>query len=463
MFSAKLPDGESRQSIITKVLKIAWPTMVEYLLVHMVNMFDQIQVSSLGENATAAVGVSSQIQLLVITVFMAANVGVTAMVARSFGSKEYSTISEYFRHGLILVLGFLIPWSVLIYLFTPIIINSYGIKEGLANTYAIEYLRICILGFFPMSLTMVITAALRGIGDTKTPMIYNTVANIINVIFNYLLIKGRFGFPKMEVRGAAIATCLGHFVAFCLALLFVLKEGNILKFEVKTLFNKCTNSFFSNILRIGVPSMIAIVIVRIGLAVFTSFVTALGTTIYATHVICQNIQALTFMFGQAISAAATTLTGQALGARKNELAIIYFKSCAILSFVIAIGLGLIYGFGGKYIIPIYNENYEIVKNGIVPLQIAAIMQPFSMLLYTLSGTLNGAGDTKVTALLTTLTTFIFRPLMAKVCINVLSLGLAGAWLAVASDQILCCLLLSCRFLTMKWTVAFKEKRGGQNE
>ena len=98
-------------------------------------------------------------------------------------------------------------------------------EDTLADATA--YLRIRMYGFLAFGLTSTITAALRGAGDSRTSMIYNVIANASNVLFNYLLIFGHWGFPRLEVAGAAWATILGQFIAFGIAMFIILKKTSL--------------------------------------------------------------------------------------------------------------------------------------------------------------------------------------------------------------------------------------------
>lgn len=127
-------------------------------------------------------------------------------------------------------------------------------------------------------------------------MIYNLTANIVNVIFNYLLIYGHFGFPRLEVAGAAIATVIGTVVAFIMAIAVLLRGKRYLWLNLKEKFT-FDRVILSNIFLIGVPSMFEQLVLRIGLITYTRIAVSLGTIAYATHQVCLNIGGLSFMPG----------------------------------------------------------------------------------------------------------------------------------------------------------------------
>ena len=167
-------------------------------------------------------------------------------------------------------------------------------REPAAVPDATVYLRIQMVGFIPFALTSTITATLRGVGNSRTAMVYNLVANVVNVIANYLLIHGHFGFPRLEVAGASLATIIGQGVAFLMAVYVVLKGENYLHLRLRDGFAPVAADIKS-IFNIGLPAMVEQLLMRAGVVVFIRTVASLGTIAFATHNIAMNIQALSFM------------------------------------------------------------------------------------------------------------------------------------------------------------------------
>lgn len=134
------------------------------------------------------------------------------------------------------------------------LIAGNGISETTVE-YAVTYFRIQMYGFIPLMMTNTVTSTLRAIGDSKMPMVYNTIANVVNLFFNYGLIYGKLGMPEMDVAGASLATVIGQCVAFVIAMyiMFSKKRYVYLDFKEKTGYNK---TIMSNVLGIGLPSML---------------------------------------------------------------------------------------------------------------------------------------------------------------------------------------------------------------
>ena len=305
-----------------------------------------------------------------------------------------------------------------------------------------------MIGFLSFALTSTITASLRAVGDSKTCMIYNLIANVVNVIFNWLLIYGNLGFPELGVAGASLATVIGQVVAFIMAFAVILKGNGFLKLEFKLGF-KPNKIVLGNMLNIGFPAMIEQLLMRAGMIIFAKTVASLGTTAYATHQVCMNIQALSFMTGQAFAVSATTLMGQSLGKRRTDMAQAYCSRTRKVGLVFSLILALTFMVFGKQIVGLYNSDTEIIEIGGRIMLFVAFLQPFQSAQFIIAGGLRGAGDTRATAIVTFFTVLLVRPIAAIILVNS-GLGLYGAWLALAIDQIMRSGLILFRYNSGKW-------------
>ena len=281
------------------------------------------------------------------------------------------------------------------------------------------------------------------------PLFYNTVANVVNVFFNYCLIYGKFGMPFMGVAGASLATVIGQLVAFVIAFTIMLKKGRYVYLDFKEKF-EFSKTIMSNVIGIGLPAMLEQICLRIGIIIYSRIVASLGDVAYATHQICMNIQSMTFMTGMAFANSATTLMGQSLGKRRLDMADNYTRMTRSMSFalscVIGVGLAL---FGGK-IVEIYNSTPEIIEIGGRLLLTVAFVQPFQSSQFVTAGALRGAGDTKFTATVIFVSTLIVRSAIGYLFVIVFNWGLIGAWFAIVVDQLLKTSMIFYRYQQGKW-------------
>ena len=458
-----IPEGVSRKGLIRDAVIIAWPSLVELVLTQLTSMADQVMVGRMAGEAgiigLSAVGLATQPKFLLMTMFQALNVGATAVIARYRGQQNQEKARQIFRQMLILNL-FIGALFMLVGLnFAEFLIrfmSGGGVGEQ-AVQEAVRYLKIQMYGFVPLALTFTITAALRGVGDSKTPMIYNTVANVVNVIMNYALIYGNFGCPELGVAGASWATVIGQTVAFVIAVVVAFSGKNYIHFEISKIPQMDLRAMGS-VLNIGFPAMVEQLFMRMGIIIFSRAVAGLGDTLYATHQICMSVQAMSFMMGQAFSNAATTLIGQSLGKRREDMAVIYMKQVRRMGLIVSIVVGALIILFNRTIVGFYNTNEEVIAAGSGILVLIALSQPLQSSQFIVSGGLRGAGDTKYTAFVVMITTLGVRSVLAVLTVSVLDWGLWGAWIALMADQILRTLLVVARYNAGKWLQIWGTKK-----
>lgn len=451
-----LPAGVKSKELYQDIIRIAWPSFVELLLTQLASMVDLMMVGSMGGTANpeigtqalAAVGLTTQPKFLLMAAFVAMNTGVTALVARNKGTNDKKQANLVVRQGLLFTFCATIILSILGFLFAKPMVIFMGSTEKAVTNMATQYLQIQMAGFLSFALTSTITASLRAVGDSKTSMIYNLIANVVNVIFNWLLIYGNCGFPEMGVAGASLATVLGQVVAFVIAFVVILRGNGFLKLEFKLGFMP-NKTVLGNMTNIGVPAMIEQLIMRAGMILFAKTVASLGTTAYATHQVCMNIQALSFMTGQAFAVSATTLMGQSLGKRRTDMAQAYCSRTRTVGFAFSLVLAAVFIFFGGIIVGLYNSDPEIIRIGGQIMLFVAFLQPFQSSQFIIAGALRGAGDTKATAIYTCITMLLIRPTAAIILIS-LNWGLYGAWAAMACDQVIRSALVLNRYNSGKW-------------
>lgn len=170
-----------------------------------------------------------------------------------------------------------------------------------------------------------------------------------------------------------------------------------------------------------------------------------------------NIQALSFMTGQAFAVSATTLMGQSLGKRRTDMAQAYCSRTRTVGFSFSLVLAAVFVFFGGAIVGLYNSDPQIIDMGGKIMLFVAFLQPFQSSQFIIAGGLRGAGDTKATAMFTFITVLLVRPIVAIVMVK-LNFGLYGAWFAMACDQVLRSALVLGRYQSGKWkTIKLKSE------
>lgn len=447
--SPGLPEGVSSRDVYKDILRIALPASVELMLSSLVSMVDLMMVGGLGTWAITSVGLTTQPKFLLMTMVMSMNVGATALVAQAKGAGRQDAARKYARQAVTVNLLMGAFLSLLGLLTAGPLVRFMGAKTQQILDAGTAYLRIQMASFLFFSLTSTLTAVLRGIGDSRTAMYYNSAANLSNIVLNYLLINGHYGFPRMEVAGASLATAISQVLACGLAMAAVSKKKCYLHMSLRDDF-KPSRQEITEIARIGLPAALEQFMMRIGSLIFSKTVASLGTIEFAAHQVCMNIQSLTMMNGQVFSISATSLMGQSLGRRRPDMAQAYTTRCRRCGMSVAILMGLAFILFGRPLSGLYTDDAACISICVEILWIVAFIQPFQSSQFIVAGALRGAGDTKFVAKLTFYTVLLLRPGLAILAVQGFHLGLPGAWLAITTDQILRSALIAFRYRSGQW-------------
>lgn len=443
--------GRTQAEIRARVLDLSGPALVEMFLVTFVSMADMMMVGRVGPAAVTSVGLTNQPMMFFQAVFMALNVGTTALVARSIGAGNREQANEAARQTLIFttVLGLLM--SAIAYFGADWVMRFMGAEPDVIRM-GVPYFQIVGAGLIFNTLSMSAAASLRGAGDTRSPMTVNITSNLLNLVGNYAFIYGHFGAPAMGVFGAGLSTTLSRAVgtAYFLYLIFSGKRGIHLRLRDKYRINW---DILRRIFVVGLPTGIEQIILRGGQVTFARVVAGLGTVGFAAHQIGMNILSLSFMPGQAFAIGATTLVGQNLGAKDPEGA----EQCAAearrIGLLVAGSMAVIFFFFGRYLAWMYTDDVTVMANTALVLKIYALIQPAQSTAFILAGALRGAGDTKWPLYATAGGVWLARVALAALFINVFHWGLVGAWLGMAGDQLGRTAVISSRFKSGRWKLA----------
>lgn len=429
--------------------KIAWPSAVEAFLVGAIGSVDTMMVGTLGDDAITAVGITNQPKYILLAMIFSLNVGVTAVTARRKGQLDQTGANRALRAGILICTVISILMSCLGYLFAYPIMQLAGAEESYIKD-AVTYFRILMFSIPFQALNLTINAGHRGCGKTKISMTTNVISNLINILFDYLLINGIAFFPRLQVAGAAFATLMGAIAAFLISLKSLLRRNGYLTFYHKAGW-KMNNQVLHPIIKVSSSAFVEQVFLRIGFMAYAAIIARLGTTAYATHIICMNILTLSFCFGDGLSIAASALVGQNLGAKRPDLSILYGKTGQRLAFMISTVIFFVFIFGRSLLVSLFSRNPDVIALGSGIMILAAMGTHMQTSQVVCSGCLRGAGDTTYVAVVSLVSVAIIRPLLTWLLCYPVGFGLYGAWVALLVDQ--CMRLTFCfkRFSGGKWS------------
>ncbi len=446
--SERLGDLPSNREAYSSYIKIAWPAMIESLFVALAGFIDTMMVSRASDTAVAAVGVTTQPRMLFYIVFFAISASTVALVSRRYGEKNKDAACRCAAQNFSISVVFAVLELILAFIIAEPLLIFAGAKTDTLPE-ALTYFRISIVGLMFYSLGCVLNAAQRGTGRTKITMRSTLIGNSVNVVLNFFLINGIWFFPRMGVKGAAIATLIGQIVSFAISLFSYLGKNSYLKLKLQYFF-KFENSTISAILNVGGGAGIEQVFMRIGLFLFAKVVADLGTEEMTTHQICMNIINLSFACGDGLSAASSAMVGQNLGRGRSDISLMYGKVAQRIAWGFSAVLFLMFTLGGEFWMRIFSDDLQVIEEGKRILIVVAIVSlaHSSQLIFT--GSLRGAGDTRFNAIVSFFSIDIARPVIAYILCYIFDIGVIGAWIALMIDQYTRFICVTIHFYRGKW-------------
>lgn len=426
----------------------AWASIAETFLIALISIADTVMVGVIGPHAIAAVGLVTQPRFIVLSLILSLNVAVTSICARRKGENDPEGATDCLKQALILSLVISVAVSAIALCFSRELLTFAGAQPDTIGP-AMDYFNVLLKGTPANALLLTISAAQRGIGQTRVSMIINMASNATNLVFNYLLIGGNLGFPRMETRGAAIATVIGFSVGLLLAVLSIAHRRSFLyvftregwRFDSRTL---------RSVWRVASGSFGEQICMRIGFFSYSIICARLGTVLFAAHHIFMNILSLSFSLGEGFGIAATSLVGQNLGAKRPDLSIIYGKVCQRMSLATCVLMFFVFIFGGRGLTQLFTGDERILAlTGSIMWVMGAVVIAQSSQMIML-GCLRGAGDTFYTAVVSLICIVLLRPAASWALAYPAGLGLLGVWLGLVADQYMRLWLTMRRFSSGKW-------------
>ncbi|CAB49288.1 MATE family efflux transporter [Pyrococcus abyssi] len=396
-----------------KLWTLAWPAIMGNISQTLLNLVDTMIVGHVSSVALGAVGLGGQVSWFMFPIMMAISTGTLALVARRVGEKNFEEASRIAEQSMYIAFIIGIPVMLFGLFLGDEVLKIMGAKgEVLEIAYA--YLRVLFL-FYPIRfMGFAFFSALRGAGDTKTPMKLNILMNVINAVLDYLLVFGKFGFPRLGPVGAAWASGIGITIAFLVGMYLFITNKLILKpvLDLSLRFD-----IIEKILRIGTPTMLERGLFSFYNFLYVSIVARFGKIALSAHYIGLRIESIAYMPAFGFSIATSALVGQNLGAKKPEEAERTVKEALKMTtmFMSAMAFVLMV-FPGYLTEPFLSHNdpnYQAVKSlAVIYLIIVGISEIPLGMTFVLSGALRGAGDTKSPLYVTSVSKLLFRILPA---------------------------------------------------
>ena len=430
-------------------LKLAYPVIIGMIGHTLVGFVDNAMVGQLGTSELAAISLGNSFVFLAMAFGIGFSTAITPLIAESDAKKNKSNTQSILSNG-ILVCIFLGAVLTIIVLIAKPIIYYMGQSEEVVNL-AYPYITLVAISLFPLIIFQSFKQFSDGLSFTKIAMISTVIANLINVVINYILIYGKFGFPKLELVGAGIGTLISRFI-MVLIIIYLIKSNPKINQYLDNLFSlKYSSIITKKIINLGYPSALQMMF-EVGFFISGIWVCGIiGINYQAANQIALNLSSLTFMVALGLSVAATIRIGNQKGLNdyKNlkRIAISIFLITVLIELIFAL-IFIIFSDLLPWLYLENNNNFDVLETVSLAsklLIIVALFQIFDGIQIVAQGALRGIQDVKIPSMICFLSYIIFGvPIMIYLGLYT-DLKATGVWIGFLIGLIIASILLSIRF------------------
>ena len=432
-------------------LTLALPVMITQVGQVSVNLFDNIIVGKLlGAQALASVSLGNAVFFSIFVFALGFSFAIPPLVSEAHSQEKHSIINSVFRHGFVINLGIGLLLMILLFAAMPLLYHMDQPVEIIPHT--VGFLSIMALSILPFMAFQTLREVSEGLSYTIGVTKATIIANVINVILNYVFIKGMFGFPAMGVEGSALASLIARIFMMIFLYYVLVKEEKTRRYikEFSLKVTEFSKEMFSKMLRIGFPTALQMffeVTAFAGAAFICGLVSARDI---ASHQIALSMASFTFNLCIGFSVASTVLIGRKLGERDyvglKKVGINNLKIVFIFMFM----CGLIFIFG-RNILPTFftkPEDVDVIQLAAKLMIIAALFQLSDGIQVVALGSLRGIQDVKIPSIITFIAYWVIAiPLGYLLCVP-MKMGAFGMWIALGLGLTVSAVLLVYRFLSL---------------
>lgn len=433
----------SYRTHFNKTLNLAYPVMLSQLGHIMVGIVDSIMVGQIGSTPLAASAFANNFLSVFLMFGIGISYGITPLVAQADGQSDTGKITRLLRHGIILC------GSVGLMLFIALYGISYLFpfmdQPEAVVTLGTPYFLIIASSLIPLMIFQNFRQFSEGLSITKPTMYITIVANLVNVLLNYLLIYGKLGFPEMGLNGAGWGTLVSRILMAFGLYLFMIKYE---RFKVyRTAFNlrKIKSDFFKPMLKLGVPSGIQFVF-EVGAFTMASIMMGwLGTNSLAAHQIAISLVSLSYMMASGISAASTVRVGNQIGRRDGLNLKRVGNTSFLMSLVFMACCAIVFIAFSNFFPTLYVEDPQVIKIASTLIIIAGFFQLSDGVQVVGLGSLRGMSDVKAPTIITLVAYWAIAIPASYLLGFTFDLGPSGIWYGLLIGLTVAAIALFFRF------------------
>lgn len=411
---------------------------------HMVTaLVDNAMIGHYSSVQLAASSLANTMFIMIYIFGVGLALGLTPLTGNALGKEKHAKIALYLKNANVIypVTGAIL----MIFMFWSSYYFEYLNQPPEVVDYAVPYFRIISLSMIPFMYFLTLKQFTEGISLTKPAMYAGLAGNILNVILNYVLIYGEFGFPRLELNGAGIATAISRSLMGVFLIIIIYRHSSAKKYIKAMKRVHVTPKSIFELLKVGVPIALQFILEVSAFVGGTIIVGWVGTYSLAAHQIALSLAALTFLSATGIATAATIRISSFLGSSQIEEMKKAGNAAYILTFVFMTLTAIVFIFFGEYLAIVFSTDEEVIQIAVSLLVIAGFFQIVDGGQACGLGVLRGMADVKIPTLFVAIAYWVFGIPMSYYFAIELDLGPNGVWYGFVTGLSTAAILLYIRY------------------
>ena len=449
--NSQIIEGGLRKNI----WKLALPMMAGAGLQNIFSLVDLFFIGKLGHIAIAALSIAGAVMAVILMLIIGIATGTTALVAHFIGKQDYENADNTAFQTLLLgIIGSIFILFIGLFGITPLL-KLFG-AEGEILSLATIYLKITFLYSIFIFLFVGLNQALRGAGDTITPLKILVIVNIINIILDPMLIFGFGPFPRMGIAGSAAATVFSRAIGTFFLFYHLLFRPSVIQFH-RGIF-KVDFPLMKKIAKIGIFASLQVFLRQVSFLLLIRLVASFGATSLAAYGIGSRLRMLAMMPGFGLASAGAIMVGQNMGAGFPERARVSGWEVVKAYQTIALPMSFLFILFAPFLISVFSQQAEVIHIGVIFLRFSFAAFPCVAVSIVLGRSMNGAGDTFAPAIITGIAKLLFCIPLAYLLSLYFHLNQNGIWLGMSISDVFQSLLFIWYFKKGLWQKRYYEHR-----
>jgi putative MATE family efflux protein len=373
------------------LMSMSLPAMFSMLIQALYNVVDSIYVAQIGEHALTAVSLAFPIQNLMIAVSVGTGVGLNSLISRRLGERREEEASHAAIHGVLISLAESLCFVIFGLFFCQMFFSAFT-DDATVIQMGVTYTSIVTVLSFGSFIQICLEKTLQATGNMFYPMVFQLIGAITNIILDPILIFGWFGLPAMGVTGAAVATVAGQILAMLFAVYVIIRKEHAVHITFKGF--RFSAPIVCDIFEVGFPSIIMQSIGSVMIIALNNILIVFSQAAVAVLGVYFKLQSFVFMPVFGLGAGAMPIMGYNFGARDKKRLMHTLRLASIIALGIMVAGLLLFQFGARYLLMMFNASEEMMSIGISALRTISLCFPAAALGIAFSNFFQAIGEGK---------------------------------------------------------------------